>query len=330
MKKNIISILIFLLSFLYCREDIFASDASIWLKGDSAVTVGNEFDVTIEISSEEDLNEIETYLSYSDEIAKFISADDGIAGGKGLLRVNIRSFEDNSKKFTYKIRFLARKAGKFTISFSDTVHMYAKDTDDEISVASSDLEILVKNKRQASSDSSLSNLKIAGAELKPKFSKSILDYTAEVGPDVENIVVGVDLSDANSEYSLKKDYEDKLKTGNNKIEIIVKAEDGNTTTYTITVIKDDESVSEKGEAANSELKPEDDKNSEIKSKSEVTEEPEYVPNPSDDEAQTETNIKDSKQAVVYVIIGAAIILGIMLISVIIIYIKNKNKDELED
>ncbi|MGP1611508.1 MAG: cadherin-like beta sandwich domain-containing protein [Catonella sp.] len=330
MKKQILSVLIILFSFLYFRVDIFASDASIWLKGDSAVTVGDEFDVTIEVSSEEDLSEIESYLSYTDEIAKFISADDGIAGGKGLLRVDIRSFEENSGKFTYKLKFLARKAGKFTISFSDAVHMYTKDTNDDISVASSDLEILIKNKRQASSDSTLSNLKIAGAELKPKFSKSILDYTAEVGTDVENIVVGVDLSDANSEYSLKKDYEDKLQTGKNKIEIIVKAEDGNTTTYTITVIKAEESEPEKGETANSELKPEDDKNSKITSKPEVTEEPEYVPDPSDDKAQTETNIKDSKQTVIYVIIGAAIILGIMFISGIILYIKNKNSDELED
>ena len=330
MKKNLLWIFIFIFAFLQGNERTYAASASVELKSEEVAVAGDKFDVTMEVDSEEGLSGIETYISYDENMAEFISADDGIAGGKGLLRVNIKSFEDVNGKLTYKMKFLAHTSGVFTVRFSDEIHLYAVDTDDEISVASRDLEMRIKNKREASSDSSLAHLKVAGGKLTPKFSKSVLDYTVNVGADTEDITVGVDTSDANSEYSLKKDYEDKLKTGKNKIEIIVKAEDGSTTTYTITVIKADESEPEKGETANSELKPEDDKNSEITSKPVVTEEPEYVPDPSDDKTQTETNIKDSKQTVIYVIIGAVLILGIMLALGIIIYTKNKTNDEDED
>ena len=333
MKKYILSMLIFLLSFLAINENAFGSGASAWLKGESVVTVGDEFDITLEVSSEEKLSEIETYLSYTDETAKFISADDGIAGGKGLLRVNIRSFEDDSKKFRYKIKFLAHKAGKFTISFSDTVHLYAEDTDDEVSVASSDLELLIKNKREASSDSTLANLKVAGVKLNPAFSKSVLDYNVEVGKDVDDIVVGVDTSDANSEYTYSKDYEDKLKTGENKIKIVVKAEDGSTTTYTITVFKlgeADGKIAEQTENVSEDAINGSNSGKNVTSKSAIKEEPEYVPDPPEDGSSSEKNIKDGKKPIIYVIISATVVLCIMIMLGIILYIKNKRNSEFEE
>lgn len=327
MKKNLLWILIFVFAFLQGNERAYAAGASVELKSEGVAVVGEKFDVILEVDSEESLSSIETYISYDENMAEFLSADEGIAGGKGLLRVNIRSFEDEIGKLQYKMKFLARNTGVFTMKFSDEVHLYALDTDDEISVASRDLEIRIKNKREASSDSSLANLKVAGGNLMPVFSKSVLDYTVKVGADVDDITVGVDISDANSEYSLKKDYDDKLKTGENKIEIVVKAENGSKTTYTITAIKADETDTEKGEVAGSKVQPENNKSSEITSKSAVAEEPEYVPDPPEENTQTETDIKDSKQTVIYVIIGAVVILGLMIVLGIILYMKNKNNDE---
>lgn len=327
MKKNLLWILIFVFAFLQGNERTYAASASVEVKSEGVAVVGEKFDVVLEVDSEESLSSIETYISYDENMAEFMSADDGIAGGKGLLRVNIKSFEDVNGKLTYKMKFLAHTSGVFTVRFSDEIHLYAVDTDDEISVASRDLEIRIKNKREASSDSSLANLKVAGGSLMPVFSKSVLDYTVNVGADTDDITVGVDTSDANSEYSLKKDYDDKLKTGENKIEIVVKAEDGSTTTYTITVIKADEADTEKGEVVGSKVQPENNKSSEITSKSAVTEKPEYVPDPPEENTQTETDIKDSKQTVIYVIIGAVVILGLMIVLGIILYMKNKNNDE---
>jgi len=89
----------------------------------------------------------------------------------GLLKAQKGDIYFEGKKVKYKMKFLARKVGSFTMSFSDEVHLYAVDTDDEISVASRDLEMRIKSKRDASSDSSLANIKIAGGKLVPSFSK---------------------------------------------------------------------------------------------------------------------------------------------------------------
>ena len=330
MRKNLILVLLFVFAFLLKSESVFASSASIELKGDGAAVVGDKFDITMEVDSEESLSGIETYIFYDDDKVEFLSADDGIAGGKGVLRVNIRDFEDIKGKLTYKMKFLARKAGSFTLSFSDEVHLYAIDTDDEISVASRDMEMRVKSKRNASSDSSLANIRIAGGKLVPAFSKSVLDYTVNVGADVDNITIGIEPSDANSSYNYRSSDGDKLHEGENKRTIIVTAEDGSTTTYTIRIIKAAQTDTEIAEATGTSVKTKDETSSEITSKSAISEKPEYVPDPPGDNNQPETNIKDSKQTVIYVIIGAVVILGIMLGLGATLYVKNKNNDENED
>ena len=216
------------------------------------------------------------------------------------------------------------------MSFSDEVHLYAIDTDDEISVASRDMEMRVKSKRNASSDSSLANIRIAGGKLVPAFSKSVLDYTVNVGADVDNITIGIEPSDANSSYNYRSSDGDKLHEGENKRTIIVTAEDGSTTTYTIRIIKAAQTDTEIAEATGTSVKTKDETSSEITSKSAISEKPEYVPDPPEENNQPETNIKDSKQTVIYVIIGAVVILGIMLGLGATLYAKNKNNDENED
>lgn len=325
--------LIFIFAFLQGGERTYASSANIELKNEGRVVVGDKFEVTLEVDSDDSLSGLETYISYDEELAEFLSADDGIAGGKGLLRVNIKSVGDVKGKLKYKIKFLARKSGVFTMAFSDEIHLYAADTDDEISVASGDLEMRIMNKREASSDSSLANLKVAGGKLVPQFSKSVLDYTVNVGEDVDNITIGVDTSDANSGYSFIRDYSDKLRTGKNKIEIVVKAEDGSKTTYTITVIKAETAENEQEEVSGTGVKQIENKSSETletTGKSIMSETPEYVPDPPKEDIAQETDIEDSKQPVMYAIIGAVVILGIMLVLGMILYRKNKNKDKNED
>lgn len=325
--------LIFIFAFLQGGERTYASSANVELKNEGRVVVGDKFEVTLEVDSDDSLSGLETYISYDEELAEFLSADDGIAGGKGLLRVNIKSVGDVKGKLKYKIKFLARKSGVFTMAFSDEIHLYAADTDDEISVASGDLEMRIMNKREASSDSSLANLKVAGGKLVPQFSKSVLDYTVNVGEDVDNITIGVDTSDANSGYSFIRDYSDKLRTGKNKIEIVVKAEDGSKTTYTITVIKAETAENEQEEVSGTGVKQIENKSSETletTGKSIMSETPEYVPDQPKEDIAQETDIEDSKQPVMYAIIGAVVILGIMLVLGMILYRKNKNKDKNED
>ena len=337
MRKNIIIIFVLVFSLLLGGEKAFASSASVVLKGANKTIVGEKFDVTLEIDSEESLSGVETYLSYDDSLAEFLSADEGIAGGKGLLRVNIKNFEDVDGKLKYKMTFLAKLSGNFTITFSDDVHLYAVNPDNEISVATNDLEMRIKNPRKASSDSSLTGIKVAGGVLTPKFSPSILDYKVNVGGGVDDITVGVTTADKGANYSLVKDYGDKLRFGENNIYIIVKAEDGSKTNYNIVVIKENEASEETKDTAKdtkSSAKQEEETplvtSSDAGSKEGTEEEHEYVPDAPGEEDAEETDNNDSKQTVIYVIISAIVILGIMLMLGLVLYMKNKRNEEDEE
>lgn len=337
MKKNIIIIFVLVFSFLLGGEKAFASSASVVLKSPSKTVVGEKFDVTLEIDSEEGLSGVETYLSYDDSLAEFLSADEGIAGGKGLLRVNIKNVEEVDGKLKYKMTFLAKLSGNFTMTFSDDVHLYAVNPDNEISVATNDLEMRIKNPRKASSDSSLIGIKVAGGVLTPKFSPSVLDYKVNVGGGVDDITVGVTTADKGANYSLVKDYGDKLRSGENNIYIIVKAEDGSKTNYNIVVIKENEASEETKDTAKdtkSSAKKEEETplvtSSDTGSKGSTEEEHEYVPDAPGEEATEETDNNDSKQMVIYVIISAIVILGIMLMLGLVLYMKNKRNEEDEE
>ncbi|MBK5897934.1 cadherin-like beta sandwich domain-containing protein [Catonella massiliensis] len=337
MKKNIIIIFVLVFSLLLGGEKAFASSASVVLKGANKTIVGEKFDVTLEIDSEESLSGVETYLSYDDSMAEFLSADEGIAGGKGLLRVNIKNFEDVDGKLKYKMTFLAKLSGNFTMTFSDDVHLYAVNPDNEISVATNDLEMRIKNPRKASSDSSLIGIKVAGGVLTPKFSPSVLDYKVNVGGGVDDITVGVTTADKGANYSLVKDYGDKLRSGENNIYIIVKAEDGSKTNYNIVVIKENEASEETKDtakdtksSAKQEEEPPIETSSDTGSKGSTEEEHEYVPDAPGEEATEETDNNDSKQMVIYVIISAIVILGIMLMLGLVLYMKNKRNEEDEE
>ena len=337
MRKNIIIIFVLVFSLLLGGEKAFASSASVVLKGVNKTIVGEKFDVTLEIDSEESLSGVETYLSYDDSMAEFLSADEGIAGGKGLLRVNIKNFEDVDGKLKYKMTFLAKLSGNFNMTFSDAVHLYAVNPDNEISVATNDLEMRIKNPRKASSDSSLTGIKVAGGVLTPKFSPNVLDYKVNVGGGVDDITVGVTTADKGANYSLVKDYGDKLRSGENNIYIIVKAEDGSKTNYNIVVIKENEVSEETKDTAKdtkSSAKQEEETplvtSSDAGSKEGSEEEHEYVPDAPGEEAEEETDNNDSKQTVIYVIISAIVILGIMLMLGLVLYMKNKRNEEDEE
>ena len=341
MRKNIIIIFVLVFSLLLGGEKAFASSASVVLKGANKTIVGEKFDVTLEIDSEESLSGVETYLSYDDSLAEFLSADEGIAGGKGLLRVNIKNVEDVDGKLKYKMTFLAKLSGNFTMTFSDDVHLYAVNPDNEISVATNDLEMRIKNPRKASSDSSLTGIKVAGGVLTPKFSPSVLDYKVNVGGGVDDITVSVTTADKGANYSLVKDYGDKLRSGENNIYIIVKAEDGSKTNYNIVVIKENEASEETKDTAKdtvkdtkSSAKQEEETplvtSSDAGSKEGTEEEHEYVPDAPGEEAAEETDNNDSKQTVIYVIISAIVILGIMLMLGLVLYMKNKRNEEDEE
>ncbi len=333
MKRKIFPAVFLICLLFFGNGRVFAASAGVELIGESIVTVGDEFEVTLKIESEEPVSGMETYISYSDEIGEFSSADSGIAGGKGLLRINIRDMESTENALYYGIRFTAKKAGTFSIYFSDDVHLYTYDNDNELSVSSTNLEIKVKSRREASSDSSLSNLKVAGLRLSPAFSKGIFNYSVNIGKEVEELIIGADPSDANSKVTINGNKD--LKEGINEVQVTVTAEDGSTTVYNITAVKEAAKDSENEEKQATEEEKTVSASSitseatggSISEEGQSSKEPEYVPDLPETDKAAETDTKDSKQTVVYGIIVAAVVLGIMLLLATVYFKKTKKNQD---
>ncbi len=86
-----------------------------------------------------------------------------------------------------------------------------------------------------SSNNWLRGLSVDGYSLTPTFAADTTDYSLIVDNDVTGIDVSASAADTNASVSGRGSHE--LSVGDNKINIIVTAEDGTTKTYTISVVR---------------------------------------------------------------------------------------------
>lgn len=87
-----------------------------------------------------------------------------------------------------------------------------------------------------SGDNSLSSLTLSSGTLSPAFKGSVTEYTAQVGSNVNEITVTPVTSNSKATVESITGNKD-LKEGTNVISVVVKAENGTTATYKITVTK---------------------------------------------------------------------------------------------
>lgn len=96
--------------------------------------------------------------------------------------------------------------------------------------------------KEAGKNNSLSNLTVNKGVLSPAFHKNTLSYKVDVDANVEEISLNATLGDEKSKIKYIVDGKEvdslnniKLKTGENKVEIIVTSEDGTSRTYTVII-----------------------------------------------------------------------------------------------
>jgi hypothetical protein len=100
-----------------------------------------------------------------------------------------------------------------------------------MSVSENEMVVKVEAAKNASSDNSLSVLKISPGVLSPGFSKTIKEYETTIEEDVEKLVVSAAASDVYADVDVSGGK--KLEYGENRIEIKVTAENGESTVYII-------------------------------------------------------------------------------------------------
>lgn len=92
--------------------------------------------------------------------------------------------------------------------------------------------------RKCDTDKTLKNITLSTGTLSPAFSKNTKNYKVEVDSKVEKITINATKN--NDKQTITGTGEKKLAYGDNKIEIVVKSEEGETTTYVITVTRKDD------------------------------------------------------------------------------------------
>ena len=221
--KSIKKIIIFIFAFILWTNNVSATSLSIKSSA-SSITKGSSITIT-----------------------SLISADSGIYTTTGTVKctgagVNSSvdlSYEDlntanKSKSFSLTIK--PTTSGTITCS-SSNVRIRELAQEKEYQLSDKSISITVKEPavippKEYSKNNYLKSLSVEGYDI--SFDKDTLEYSIEVGNEVEKVKINAQTED--SKASVSGTGEREVSEGNNKLEVRVEAENGNVKTYVINVI----------------------------------------------------------------------------------------------
>lgn len=134
--------------------------------------------------------------------------------------------ENETKTYTFK----ANAAGTATITVTPTD---VADFSGNVYSASKSVTVTVQNKPVVvlSRDSSLSNLTVGAGTLSPEFNKDVTEYSVTLPPETTTLEIGAIANHGGATISGNGTRE--VTDGDNRLEIVVTAENGSTSTYVI-------------------------------------------------------------------------------------------------
>ena len=242
MKKKLIAFYIFTL--LLFHNIVKAASANIKISAPSSVYVGDTVKVSVTISSSDSLGSWQYSVAY-----------DSAKLGDSSESQMVASYADNSgkKSVVNTWTFKAKAAGNVTFSIPSIV-VYAFDDDSEMSLNGSksiSLEIKKPNNVSGGGNSSsnsnttkpstdykysdnnnLNSLKVEGFEF--EFDKNKTDYSINVPNDTKSVKIGATAEDGKARVEGIGDFE--VKEGDNLVEVVVTAENGDKKTYNINIV----------------------------------------------------------------------------------------------
>lgn len=212
----------------------------------SSLNIGQTVTVTAKaLSASGDSAYANMVLTYDAGILEFVSCNATYGGGGGSISVASDSFSVTLK---------AIAAGKASISLSATDGVIFSTAEELDSMAGSSTSVTVKNEAAGnntgnnnntgsntnaaalSADNSLKALTISPGTLSPAFKGSTTKYTATVDNSVTSIAVSA--TPVNEKATIESvTGNTNLAVGANVVQIVVKAENGTTATYKITVTR---------------------------------------------------------------------------------------------
>lgn len=243
MKKYLLVILFMFL----LLPNVNASSANVSISAPDSVYVGDSVTVNVTVSSSVSLGSWQYNISYDDSKLSYVSTTAnaaqsvvGYAQGGGQTSV------------TYSWTFKATSSGSASFKVSG-IDVYAFDDESQMSIGGSTSTSINVVKPSApsnngggsnggssgpttqyhySDDNNLSSLNIEGFNL--DFDSSVTEYSVSVPNDTKKIKIGATANDGNASVNGIGEYD--VKEGNNEIEIVVTAENGDKKTYKVTVV----------------------------------------------------------------------------------------------
>ena len=229
--KRSISILFALI--LICTllpVNAFAASASFSLSGTGSVTVGNQVKVTVSLSSAEKIGSWRFSVNYDPSVLEYVSGADSGGGGA----VSFADSSDGTTSFSKTITFRTKKIGDATVSLG-SAQVVSFDTASNMTVNSPSKKIRVVAAPNLSGENQLSELSVSTGELNPVFAAGTTSYAVAVPYEVTSLSVYAKAKDSKAKVSVSPS--DALVIGENKIDVVVTAENGSKRTYTITVTR---------------------------------------------------------------------------------------------
>lgn len=195
-------------------------------------------------------------LTYPSNLFSFQSASETANANAGTVSMTLGGYGGTDTATTGTVKLKATAAG--TATFSVSAPTAGNQVGDPVSLGSGSTSVTVKNEASSgsssnsgtssggqnddddiskkSADNSLSSLTLSAGKLSPEFKYSTVNYTATVDYSVTSVVVSAKVSNEKATIESVTGGEN-LAVGENKIQIVVKAENGVTATYTITVTR---------------------------------------------------------------------------------------------
>jgi len=222
--------------------DIEAKADNLYIAlSDTAVKIGDTITVSVTVPAGVSAT---VNLTYPTDLLTYSSASDTASANAGTVSMTIGSYGSSNKRSVGTVTFQAKSSGKAT--FSAAAPIAGNQEGDRVSVTGASASVNIKNETgddaengdnaNKSSDNSLSYLTLSAGKLSPAFKYNITNYTAEVENNVTSVVVSAKANNENATVESVKGGE-KLVVGSNKIQIVVKAENGVTATYVVNVTR---------------------------------------------------------------------------------------------
>ncbi len=205
-------------------------------KVEETVRVGDVITVVLSVDSAVHTGELHGFISYNSNMLEYVTGPGCIVGGEGILRIDEDDFDENLSVRKYTMYFKVLGIGSSSIAMRGSPEIYESDTGYLMSVSMSPLEINAEAAYRASSDSRLAVLKVNPGKLDPEFDPETHEYHLTVPNETTSLIVSA--KENHTGATVKIEGNASLNVGQNRVLILVTAEDGSNGKYVIYVVRE--------------------------------------------------------------------------------------------